>query len=261
MAIASDPTLTAASAASVGSITILNVPVAATPYAAIGVRVHLRSTAVTVTSVSWGGKALLRHSLITGTNNRQEKWYAVGLTPGTNNVVVTLSANSVVVAAATVRYNVDQTSPLGNAFTASGNSTAPSVNVTSADPLTDLLVCDGMSAQASSATNPVVTAGAGQTQEYSLRSTSGPPYVGDICGAGSRRAFAGNPQTMSWTLSTAEFWTMIGTYWRPARLRISFSWAGLSSFSIPMRPVDPELVGWRRLVDAELQRLRYRLRD
>jgi hypothetical protein len=222
------------------SLTIPNVVVDPGKLACLVVRVGNRIQTVSILSITWGGKSLSQHAFIAGTNCRASLWYAVGLTAGTNNVVITFSAATKSVGFATVSYYVDQFGPLGNAFTASGMSAAPLVNVTNSNPVPgDTLARDVVVAQFS--LMQTLTVGAGQTQE-GQETTTGGAVPGNIQVGVSREVPAVNPTPMEWTISASQQWAMVGTYLKPAIIYTGFAWiVNPPTVSLGSKTVDAEL--------------------
>lgn len=122
---------------------------------------------------------------------------------GANNVVVTTAALSNITSTAESYTGVDQVTPNDTAATASGNSTAPSVNVSSA---TDDLVIDTVEDTGSG----TLAADASQTQR---QSNSGGGN-GTRCGSSEEAGAA--TVTMSWTKGTSTVWGIIGVSINPA---------------------------------------------
>jgi hypothetical protein len=204
------------------SLTIPNVVVDPGKAACLVVRVGNRTDTVSILSITWGSKNLSQHAFIAGTNCRASLWYAAGLTAGTNNVVITFSAATKSVGFATVSYYVDQFSPIGNAFTASGTSTTPLVNVTNSNPvLGDTQVKDIVAAQFT--VGQTLTVGAGQTQEGQGTTTGGAASSNIQVGV-SREVPAVNPTPMTWTILGSQQWAMVGTYLKPAIIYTGFAW-------------------------------------
>lgn len=233
------------------TLTIPNVVVDPNKAACLVVRVGNRTETVSMVSVTWGAKSLSRHAFIAGTTCRASLWYAVGLTAGTNDVVITFSANTKSVGFATVSYYVDQFGPLGNAFTASGTSTTPLVNVTNSSPaLGDTLVKDIVAAQF--AVGQTLTVGAGQTQEGQDTTTGGAPAANIQAGV-SREIPAVNPTPMTWTISGSQQWAMVGSYLKPAIVYTSFAWTVTPpTMSLNPRPVDAELEARVRNLETQM---------
>ena len=251
MSIAVESTWVARNDTAAASLTIPSVVVVA-GQACMTVKVAMRSTAASVSGITWGAKALSRQAFIVGTNNRGELWYAVGLTPGTNDIVISYTGGTTKsVAGAVVRTGVDQFSPIGNAFTAAGNSATPSVNVLFTES-TDLVIIDALGFQA--VASATATPNAGQTQTTG-NATTGTPALNNVAGFTSQRLAVANPQGMGWTIATVEWWTMIGSYLRPRQKLASFNVASQATANMGgARPVDMEM---RR----ELNEIKARMRS
>ena len=167
----------------------------------VGVSIRNNSSQ-TVSSVTYAGAALtLIGQTTNSTNARVEIWRRIAPATGTNNVVVTLSAAARFVGGAASFTGVSQTAALalGSYFSATGNTTTPTVNVTSVGQ--GQLVVDTIANNtlATGTTAPCV--GAGQTQLWSDRTTNG-TAGNNTPGAGSTEpgpAGVGTV-TMSWRL-------------------------------------------------------------
>lgn len=223
MPIGSGGTFTARLDTAASVLTIPAVGVAGNPDAILEVRVAIRTITVSVLTVTWGATSLVRDGFVSGTNCRVERWYCVGPPVGTNSVVITFTGgNTKAVGFATPRYGVDQVDPISTAVTATGNSTGPTVSIPVVDtPLSENLATDILAAQEATVT-PVTATVVTQTQEGNDKTTGG-PAGGNILGACGQRTPTANPTAMTWLLNTATFWAMAGSYWKPARERISFS--------------------------------------
>lgn len=146
------------------------------------------------TSRTYAGVALTSVGQIAnGTSCRSELWQLVAPATGANNIVANFGETDVVLGGESMT-GVDQTTPTGTAATATGTSTAPSVNVSGA---TDDLAVDCMSAVQQTA-----TVGAGQTQRWNA--TGGT----SVRGAGSTEPGAATV-TMSWTLGASVAWAIV----------------------------------------------------
>ena len=144
--------------------------------------------------------ALTRQGFLgNGNNNRVEIWSLLAPASGTANVVVTLSGSTAAVAGSISFNGVDQTTPLGAFASASGNSTIPSVFVSTPNAATvvDTLAANGDAVSAAAA--------AGQASQWNV--TTGAATT-NVIGAGSTKATTGASLTMSWTLAAAKTWTL-----------------------------------------------------
>lgn len=156
----------------------------------VGVRIN-----VTVSSVTFGA-ASLTQLVTSGTGPKAEIWYLKNPTPGTEDVVVTLSANSSVEAAATTYLYVDQTTSFGTPSSGNGTGTSSSIVHTSA---VGELTIDVLSKQGG--VGDALIIGANQTQDF-LKSVGS---SGTAQGVGSYEAgAASNTMTWSWTNSRAH---------------------------------------------------------
>ena len=159
------------------------------------VRVTNINSAVTVTSVTWGGTALtLLGSVTSGagaTDVRATIYYLVAPAGTTNTVVVNLSGTTRVVAGTLDFTGVSQITPFGPLSTASGTGTAPSFTVAASagDVVSDLLTASGSAASG-------FAAGGGQSMVYDYTGTSS----ADSFGAASTRPAA--PPRASATATT-----------------------------------------------------------
>ena len=86
----------------------------------------------TVNSLTYGGVALTKAVDQTSSNTRATLWYLLNPPVGTANVVVTISAVENLSAMALNLSGVHQTTPIGTAVGATGQSVAPSATVVSA---------------------------------------------------------------------------------------------------------------------------------
>ena len=158
--------------------------------------------ATVVSGVTYAGQDLaLIGALSNGTSTRTELWYRVAPATGTNSVVVTLPSKTQTVGGATSWTEVHQTTPLGTDVFASGTSTSPTVDVTSAsgEAVVDAVAVGGGGSR---------TVGADQTQRWSLAS-------GGTAGAGSSESGA-TTVTMSWTLGISNTWATGAVPLKPA---------------------------------------------
>src|SRR3989454_4121481 len=105
----------------------------------------------TITGVTYGGTALTRRGFQNGAGNgnRVEIWSLTAPSPGTANVVVTLSGAVDVVGGAISFTGVNQTTPFGTFVSAQGTSASPSVTASSAagQVVLDTLATDGDAVQ------------------------------------------------------------------------------------------------------------------
>jgi len=108
--------------------------VGAAPKLVLVVGVTNRDGNKTVTGVTYGGTPLTRIGFRNGHGNanRVEIWSLTAPSPGTANVVVSLSGSVDVVGGAISFSGVNQTTPFGTFVSAQGTSASPSVTASSA---------------------------------------------------------------------------------------------------------------------------------
>ncbi len=108
--------------------------VGAAPKLVLVVGVTNRDGNKTVTGVTYGGTPLTRIGFRNGHGNanRVEIWSLAAPSPGTANVVVSLSGSVDVVGGAISFSGVNQTTPFGTFVSAQGTSASPSVTASSA---------------------------------------------------------------------------------------------------------------------------------
>lgn len=164
----------------------------------------------TCSSVTYAGSNLTQLGAVTnGTDVRVELWGIVSPATGANNVVVTHTAtgsNGRVVSGAVSLTGTDTSSPFGTPVTATGNSTSPSVSVTSGS---NDMVVDTLSMINSTVSQETATVGASQTQRWNQITANGTSNIVPV-GAGSTEAGAGGSTTMSWTLNNIVNWAQAG---------------------------------------------------
>jgi len=135
------------------------------------------------------------------TNSRVEIWRLIAPATGAHNVVVTLSAAARFVGGAASFTGVSQTATLafGSYFSATGNTTTPTVNVTGVAQAQ--LVVDTIANANLGTATAAPCVGAGQTQRWSDRTTNG-TAGNNTPGAGSTESgpVGGGTVTMSWRL-------------------------------------------------------------
>lgn len=167
----------------------------------VGVSIR-NSSSQTVSSVTYAGTGLARVGQTTNsTNARVEIWRLIAPATGANNVVVTLSAAARFVGGAASFTGVSQTPSLalGTYFSATGNTTTPTVNVTSVAQ--GQVVIDTIANSTLATGSSLPCAGAGQTQRWSNRTSNG-TAGNNTPGAGSTEPgpSGGGTVTMSWRL-------------------------------------------------------------
>jgi hypothetical protein len=159
---------------------------------------------VSISSITYNGVSLA--SMVSGThegsNGFQAIWGLVAPATGANNVVVTFSASCEHAVGATSRNGVDQTTPAGSSNTASGSSTGPTVDVSSASGEVVIDVC--------SAFSTTFAQGTGQTERWDLGNSGGIEEAASSDEAGAATV------TMSWTLGTSRQWGMAAVALKPS---------------------------------------------
>jgi len=164
----------------------------------------------TVTSLTYGGVALTRIGFIdggTGSNDRRlESWRLVNPPIGTNVVSVNMSSGAKVVAGAVSFFGVNTASPHGAFITNEARTNLVTLAVPSA---VGELVLDMVSVTGNAAT---ATVGAGQSQLWNDYSRSN---GGSVVGTASTEP--GAPMvTMTWGLSTVDYWVVGAISLKPA---------------------------------------------
>lgn len=158
-----------------------------------------------VTGITFNGVALTKAADADDGGNRcaAEVWYLVNPAATTANIVATCSSARRVQWTAYCLTGVAQGTPVGTGATATGNSTGPSVAVSSAS---GELVIDAVAALADTDTlaGLTLTVGASQTQTGNALASSGAQAVR----GGSSREAGASTVTMSWTLSTGTYWAV-----------------------------------------------------
>jgi len=193
----------------------------------VGVSINLTggNSGSSVTAATYNGVALTKSfAFDPGNNFRVEMWYLVNPPTGANNVVVTvnkaisLAAMGVVVGAVDFT-NADQTSPIRDSATASGNNDTTSISVPSAvnDIVLDTVAVVG--------TNTISAFGTNQTSQWNANSGS---TGQDARGGGSTRA--GAPSVpMSENMTAANAWSDGAVSIRPPDADLAVSVAGSTS--------------------------------
>lgn len=157
-----------------------------------------------ISGVTYNGDALaqLDQQLNSSGYGSSERWWMVAPDQGTFDVVVTIAGPPVeYVISPSSWYDVNQSTPFGTTVGAEGNSTTPSIDVSSAAG--EVVVATIGAANATS-----ITTGTGQTR----RSTAND--AGQIFGEVSSEAGAGTV-TMSGTFGASYLWSIIGTPLKP----------------------------------------------
>ena len=146
----------------------------------------LSSSSPEVDRVRYNSDELTRVGIVSnGDHVSCEIWQLVAPSTGTNEVRVELTDNTQVIAGAASFFNVDQTTPVGTFFSATGLSNTPSLMVTSVAE--GELVIDALALK----NNASATADTGQTERWdanqssNLRSASSTEPGPDGGGSGS----------------------------------------------------------------------------
>lgn len=162
----------------------------------VGVAIY-NGNGTEVTGVTYNGVAMTSAGSVLGSAADEVTiWYLVAPATGSNNVVVSFdNAVSGAVAGAINFTNVHQTTPTGSFVSATGTSTAPSVNASSES---GGMVLDVLGV----APSKTATVGAGQTERWNV-ATSGNVERG--CGSTEPGAAS---VTMSWSLNASDAWAI-----------------------------------------------------
>ena len=171
-------------------------------YALVGIE---DGTETAPTGVTFGGVAMTQiGSTVTNAPDSISLWRLLDPPSGASDCVATLAgvADELLMGVMSF-YNVNQTTPEGTPNTATGNSTGPSVAVTSTS---GDFVIDGVVVN----NNGAHTAGASQTERFEQAGTGG---TGVSISGSTERAIS-TSTTMSHTVSTGE-WAIIGVAIQP----------------------------------------------
>ena len=160
----------------------------------------------TVNSVTYGGVALAKAADQISTNTRATLWYLLSPTVGTANVVITLSASKNLAALAMNLSGVSQTTPIGTAVGATGQSLTPSATVVSAP--SEWVV----GALASGGDAKTATANTGQS---SLYNTATGTAAGDIRFVTDIKPGAAST-SVGWALTASKNWAVVAVPFKPA---------------------------------------------
>ena len=169
------------------------------------IAVHcLQLSGQTVSSITYNSVAATLVATADQGNRYTELWRLAAPATGSNTLAATFSASMNNVGVRAISFTgVDQTTPLGSAVTATGNSTTPSVIVPAA---TDDLVFDCLTIEHAG----TLSVGAGQTSRYNAIVAGG----GFNKAAGSTEPGAASV-TMSWSDTAGGPWAMIGVPIKP----------------------------------------------
>jgi len=182
------------------------------------VKVSYYDSADSVTGVTYNGVTM---SVVTGSlvSNGQYSvvWYYL-INPATGSNTVSVSFTGAVFdfgGSAISVTGADQTTAFGGVATATGTSTTPSVDVSSAS---DELVIDGLSI----VHGGTLSVGAGQTQR-----------TNEICGGFIKHATSteggGATTTMSWSNSSSQVWAISAFAAKPVSAAFNVVWAAVAN--------------------------------
>jgi len=164
------------------------------------VGVSLEDKTRSVTSVTYGTDALsfvasdVNVDNTSGNTARVEFWQKVAPINGPQTVTVTLNGASKVVCAGSVWTNVDQSTPLGAAAAAHGDTGSPSVTIggiTASDVVHDVV---SVAAPLTAAPNT-----AGQTSRWNVQVNG---VTNNMTGMGSTKESVSGNVTMAWSVSS-----------------------------------------------------------
>ena len=187
------------------------------------VGVSIRSSSVTVSSISYGSQSLtyIRRDTNYYNSVRSELWYLIAPNSGINIVTVTLSSGARATGGSCTYTGVDQTSPIDGNNGVSGTtwgyppySVSQSVIVDTANSfLLGHIAIRGSDYPPYSVAS-VSSEGNGQTQRWDEVTSS---FSGNVRGHGSDKGPVGaGSQSMSWTLSWSADWAVSVVAFRPA---------------------------------------------
>jgi hypothetical protein len=158
-----------------------------------------------LTGIAVGGTNATQVAGVTNTDagRRIELWRRVGVSTGTNSIVTSFDNANAATVSARSYCGVHQTVPLGTAATAFDVTTTPTVNVAAT---TNDIVID---ATTSGAVATVVGAGLGQTNVFAMDDFS------EAYRHRESEEVGGATVTMSYELSEADYWAIIGVALKP----------------------------------------------
>jgi hypothetical protein len=158
----------------------------------------------TVSSVEYNGDSLtFIGSKENGTNVRVELWFLLAPDVGLDNTIdITLDGSADIAAGAVTFTGVNQTTPFDSFASATGTGTGPTVDASSA-------ACDVVIDVLGAVAAPSVTAGSGQTLEWTAA------YSSTVTGAQSVEGGAATT-TMSHTLGSSQAWAVGAVSMNPA---------------------------------------------
>lgn len=175
------------------------------------VGVSIQGTVHTVSDITWGSQSLTYLATKLADNGRIELWYLKSPDSGTKDITVTISGEGYSSVGATSWAGVHQTTPFGTVASANGESTGPTVDVSSGiGELVLDLVGDWYA-------DTTFTVGADQNERWKHAQTWGPYTAGAACSSEP----GDTTVTMSWTLSNLTYWASMGVPLKPAAPRVS----------------------------------------
>ena len=183
------------------------------------VKVSYYDSADSVSVVTYNGVAMtaMSGSLVSNGQYSVVWYYLINPATGSNTVSVSVTGSVFDFGGSAVSVTgADQTTAFGGVTTATGTSTTPSVNVSSAS---DELVIDGLSIVHSG----TLSVGAGQTQR-----------TNEICGSGfikhaTSTEGGGATITMSWSNSSSQAWAISAFAAKPVSATFNVAWAAIAN--------------------------------
>ncbi len=167
----------------------------------------------TVSALAYAGAPLTRIGFVDGgsgsNDRRMELWLLVNPPIGTASVDITMSSGAKLVAGATSFFGVNTAVPAGSFYSNEALNNLATIILPSGpgEMVFDVLAVTGNAATA--------TVGPGQTQRWNLYSQSN---GGAVVGAASTEPGASSV-TMSWSLTSNEYWVIGAVSLQPAPLR------------------------------------------
>ena len=211
----------------------------------VGVQVYDAGNSPTAPSgITYDGVAMTRQTtVLIGSAYANSLWTLVDPSSGSDDVVVTFAdtRHEDIVVSITSYNDLDTSSQFGTVISASGTSTAPTVNVasTAGDLVVDMLLWNrGGGASA--------TVGTSQTQRVNYTSEA------NAAGAASTERATGTSTTMNWTLGSSAVWAIIGIAIKgnvgaaatPIVVTKAVSTPALGTFRVLARVSNPDGVAW-----------------
>lgn len=182
------------------------------------VKVSYYDSGDSVSGVTYNGVTMtaMPSSLVSNGQYFVVWYYLINPATGSNTVSVSFTGTVFDFGGSAVSVtDADQTTAFGGVATATGTSTTPSVNVSSAS---DELVIDGLSIVHSG----TLSVGAGQTQR-----------TNEICGGfikhGTSTEGGGATTTMSWTNSSSQAWAISAFAAKPVSAAFNVAWAAIAN--------------------------------